>query len=92
MGVIDGLSRAQRVVVVVAVGLALGVIGAYLVSLGSGIRFAWYAYSPLTATLQAPSTGLPEWLRLIIWLALIGVWALASIRVLRPPSDQGTPD
>jgi len=44
MRVIDGLSKAQRVVVVVALGLALGVTGTYLVSLGSGIRFGWYAY------------------------------------------------
>ena len=46
--------------------------------------------SPLTATLQAPRTGFPAWLRLIIWLALIVVWALASIRVLRPAADQDT--
>jgi purine-cytosine permease-like protein len=90
MRVTDRLSKSQRVVVVVALGLALGVIGTYLVSLGSGIRFGWYAYSPLTATLQAPSTGLPAWLRLIIWLALIVVWALASIRVLRPAADRDT--
>ena len=91
MRLIDELSKAQRVVVVVALGLALGVIGSYLVSLGSGIRSGWYAYSPLTATLRAPGTGLPAWLRVIIWLVLIGVWALASIRVLRPVADQGTP-
>lgn len=90
MRVTDRLSKSQRVVVVVALGLALGVIGTYLVSLGSGIKFGWYAYSPLTSTLQAPSTGLPAWLRLIIWLALIVVWALASIRVLRPAVDKET--
>lgn len=91
MRLIDGLSKAQRVVVVVALGLGLAVVGTYLVSLGSGVRSGWYAYSPLTATLQAPGTGLPAWLRLIVWLALIGLWALASLRVLRPPADQGTP-
>ena len=90
MRVTDRLSKSQRVVVVVALGLALGVIGTYLVSLGSGIRFGWYAHSPLTATLQAPSTGLPAWLRLIIWLAPIVVWVLASIRVLRPAAGQDT--
>ncbi len=91
MRLIDGLSKTQRVVVV-ALGLALGVVGAYLVNLGSGIRSGWYGYSPLTATLQAPGTGLPSWLRLIIWLVVIGLWALASIRVLRPRADQSTPD
>jgi heme/copper-type cytochrome/quinol oxidase subunit 1 len=92
MRLIDGLSRSQRIVVVVALGLALGVFGTYLVNLGNGIRSGWYAYSPLTATLQLPSTGLPSWLLLIIWLALIGLWALASIRVLRLPAGEDTPD
>jgi len=87
MRVIDQLSKSQRVVVVIALGLALGVIGTYLVSLGSGIRSGWYGYSPLTTTLQQAS-GLSSWLRLIIWLALIGAWALASIRVLRPAAGQ----
>ena len=91
MRVIDRLSKSQRAVVVVALGLALGVTGTDLMSLSSGIRYGWYAYAPLTATLQAPGTGLPAWLQLIIWLALIGVWALASIRVLRPAADHDTP-
>ena len=60
-------------------------------SLGGPASFGWYAYSPLTAVLQAPATGVPGWLRLIIWLGLIGVWALASIKVLRPSSSQAPP-
>ena len=87
MRVIDRLSKSQRVVVVVALGLALGVVGTYLTS---QIVPGWYAYSPLTTTLQAPDNGLPAWLRLIIWLALIGAWALASIRVLRPAANHDT--
>ena len=91
MPLIDELSRAQRVVVVIALGLALGAIGSYLMTLGSGTGFGWYAYAPLNTTLRPPGTGLATWLRLIIWLALIGLWALAAIRVLRPrpPADQG---
>ena len=94
MRLIDGLSKAQRVVVVVALGLALGVVGTHLVNLGGGIRFGWYAYSPMTAgpALQLPSTGLSSWLCLIIWLGLIGLWALASIRILRSSTDRGAPD
>jgi hypothetical protein len=91
MRLIDGLSKAQRVVVVVALGLALGVVGTYLVNLGSGIRFGWHAYSPMAATVQAPGTGLPSWLRLIVWLGLIGLWALASIRILRSATDRDAP-
>lgn len=88
MRVIDRLSKSQRVVVVVALGLALGVIGTYLTG---QIRPGWYGYAPLTATLQAPGNGLPTWLQLIIWLALIGAWALASIRVMRPAANHDTP-
>lgn len=89
---IDRLGKAQRVVVVVALGLALGTVGSYLVSLGSGIAVGWYAYSPLTAAQYPPSRGLAAWLRLIVWLVLIGLWAVASVRVLRPKSESGPSD
>jgi heme/copper-type cytochrome/quinol oxidase subunit 1 len=80
----DKLSQAQRVVVVVALGLALGTLAGYLTSLGGGPDFGWYAYAPLAAQSFEPHAGLSGWLRLIIWLAVIGLWALASLRVLRP--------
>jgi hypothetical protein len=85
---IDGLGKAQRVVVVIALGLALWAVGSYVVSLGSG-GFGWYAYSPFTAGggFATPSRGLHDWLRLIIWLILIGLWAVGSVRVLRPSSE-----
>ena len=41
MHAIDRLSKSERVVVVIALGLALAAIGTYLVSLGSGIGFGW---------------------------------------------------
>jgi heme/copper-type cytochrome/quinol oxidase subunit 1 len=88
MRMIDRLSKSQRVVVVIALGLALGVIGTYLTS---QIRPGWYGYAPLTASFEAPGNELPTWLQLIIWLALIGIWALASIRVLRPAANHDTP-
>jgi heme/copper-type cytochrome/quinol oxidase subunit 1 len=56
----------------------------FLVNLGSTVSLGWYAYAPLSQAAYPPHTGLAGWLRLIIWLALIGLWALASIRVLRP--------
>jgi heme/copper-type cytochrome/quinol oxidase subunit 1 len=92
MRLINRLSTAQRVVVVVAIGLALAVVGRYLVSLGGGPRFGWYAYSPLTAQVWAPGTGLPAWLRLIIWLGVIGLWALVSVPLLRPPRETIPPE
>jgi heme/copper-type cytochrome/quinol oxidase subunit 1 len=92
MRLIDRLSRAQRVVVVVALGLGLGTVGSYVVSLGGTVRSGWYAYSPLTTQLYEPGTGLPGWLRLIIWLGLIGLWAVASVGVLRASPRPGAPD
>lgn len=80
----DRLSLAQRIVVVVALGLAFGVLGDYLDSLGNPGLTGWYAYAPLTRSVLLPGTGLPGWLRLLIWLVLIGLWAVAATRVLRP--------
>jgi hypothetical protein len=83
---IDGLSKSQRIVVVVAFGLALGVVGSYLLNLGSGYPFGWTGFSPLTLATYGYA-GLHGWLRAIIWLVLIGLWAVASVRVLRPSSE-----
>jgi heme/copper-type cytochrome/quinol oxidase subunit 1 len=77
---IDKLSKAQWVVFVVALGAAFLAIGSYLVSLGQpALAIGWTGYAPLTAP-----TGRPAWLPLIVWLALTGLWAVVSIRVLRP--------
>jgi heme/copper-type cytochrome/quinol oxidase subunit 1 len=84
MRLTDRLSQPQRIVVVIALGVACGTAGIYVVNLGSTVSFGWYAYAPLSQAAYPPHTGLAGWLRLIIWLALIGLWALASIRVLRP--------
>jgi hypothetical protein len=55
---IDKLGMAQRVVVVIALGVALGAMASYLTSLG--MRFGRYAYSPLTGQqYQRPGNGLP---------------------------------
>ena len=87
---VGGLRRASTVGADIhaassALGLAIWFVGSYLVSLGT--IFGWYAYSPLTLAPYAPGRGLHGWLRLIIWLVLTGVWALASVRVLRPASE-----
>ena len=63
MRVTDRLSQPQRIVVVIALGLALGAAGVYLVSLGSSSGFGWYAYAPLSHSVSLPSTGLAGWLR-----------------------------
>ncbi len=90
MRLIEGLNTAQRVVIVVAIGIALAAVGLYLTRLGSP-RFGWYAYAPLAPGVGPPGTGLPAWLRLIIWLGLTGIWAVASVVLLRPPRGSDGP-
>jgi hypothetical protein len=80
----DRLSTAQRIVVVVAMGLAFGAIGSYLDSLGNTPFTGWTGYAPLNGSPLLVHTGLADWLRLLIWLALIGLWAVAATRVFRP--------
>ena len=79
---IEKLSRAQRVVVVVALGLTLEALGSYLVTLGSGVELR--AFSAGGGFAPFGPVGLRPWLRLIVWLALTGLWAVVSIRLLRP--------
>lgn len=87
---IDRLGTAQRVVVVIALGLALGVLASYLTSLGT--RTGWYAYAPLSGQVfQPPGIGEPGWLRVIIWLAAISLWTLTSLTALRQSPGQANP-
>jgi hypothetical protein len=81
---IDGLNTAQRIVIVAAIGIALATLGVYSASLGSP-RYGWCWYSPLASGVRPTGTGLEGWLRLIIWLGLTGIWAVASLIVLRRP-------
>ncbi|MGH3246424.1 MAG: hypothetical protein ACRDOI_09460 [Trebonia sp.] len=84
MRLIDRLGQSQRIVIVVALGVACGTAGIYIDSLGRTAAFGWYAYAPISPAPYSPDTRLAGWLLLIIWLALIALWALVSIRVLRP--------
>jgi len=75
---IEKLGRQQRVVLVVALGVAFLAVGRYLVSLGQ--PKGWTGYAPLST----PHLGQPEWLRLVVWLGLSCLWAVLSILLLRP--------
>ena len=88
----DRLTMAQRIVVVVALGLALGTIGSYLDSLGNTPFTGWTGYAPLNGSPLLVHTGLAAWLRLLIWLVLIGLWAAAATQVFRPvPAEPPAP-
>ena len=80
--------------IVIALGLALAAAGAYIAGFGNATAGGWYAYAPIA---QGPFPGagwlwshteLRGWQRLLIWLALIGLWALVSARVLRSSPEQ----
>jgi hypothetical protein len=88
---VRSLRLAQRIVLVIALALALGVLGRYLVTLGRPSEFGWSAYAPLNSTVTVPPPGLRRWARLLIWLGLIAVWAVASLLLLRP-ARQGDPN
>ena len=90
MRALSRLTRPQRIVAVIAFGLALAAVGLYLVSLGDRSAFGWYAYTPLSHSASVPSAGLARWLRLLIWLGLIGLWALGSLWILRPERQDST--
>jgi heme/copper-type cytochrome/quinol oxidase subunit 1 len=74
------LNRAQRIVIVVGLGVALLALGEWLTALGSNLPYGWVAYAPLSG--QFGPDGLHPWVRLIIWLVLITVWVLLSLRLL----------
>jgi hypothetical protein len=89
MRVTDRLSQPQKIVIVIALGMAFAAAGTYLVNLGKTAGpGGWYAYAPLSRAVYPPRAGLAGWLRLLIWLALTGLWALISVAVVRPSPEQ----
>jgi hypothetical protein len=89
---VRSLGLAQRIILVVALALALGVLGRYLITLGHPSEFGWFSYAPLNSTSVIPRPpDLRAWARLLIWLGLIAVWALGSLLLLRP-ARQGDPN
>lgn len=80
------LNRAQRVVVVIGLALALGSLGGWLTVLGSHPPNGWVAYSPLSS--GNLFGGLHPWVRLVIWLLLVAVWVASSTALLRTRSAE----
>jgi hypothetical protein len=85
----DQLNLAQRIVIVVATGIALAAIGIYLANRGSTRHGLHYILTSPSGIEQG--TGPPGWLRLIIWLVLDGIWAMASVVMLRTPHGSDGP-
>jgi hypothetical protein len=88
------LNTRQRIVVVIGLGVGLYFFGGWVTTRG-GVGAGWVAYAPLSNTVNTanyPGQGLHPWVRLIIWLALIAVWVLASVALLRSRSESETED
>ncbi len=87
MNLVNRLGFAQRIIVVVALGLALGATGGFITDLGSpGANFGWFGYAPLTRSIMTVGATLSDWEELLVWLALIIVWTASSLYLLRPPA------
>jgi hypothetical protein len=79
---------AQRVVAVVGLGLALYVFGVWATAIGVHPLTGWVGYAPLSgASLSRMEGGLHPWVRLVLWLILIAVWASLSFVLLREKSS-----
>lgn len=81
MRLTDRLNLAQRVVLVIAIGLVLAVVGRYVAGLGHHGLTGWTGYAPLQAV--AHQRGPHRWVRAAVWLALLVAWAAASVSILR---------
>jgi hypothetical protein len=82
------LNTAQRVVVVIAMGVALAIFGRWLTSLGAYPNTGWVGYAPLRSGVSFG--GLHPWVRLVVWLALTTIWAASSILVFNSPAPGGS--
>jgi heme/copper-type cytochrome/quinol oxidase subunit 1 len=75
----------QRVVVVIGFAAGLYFFGSWITS-RVGTATGWTSYAPLSiGQANPPGPGLHPWVRLIIWLALILIWVLSSVFLLRSP-------
>ena len=81
------LNLSQRVVILIGLGAALYVFGEWTRTLGSHPA-GWIATRGYKALVFAPG-GLDRWAQLLIWLALLVIWVVASALVLRS-SRNGT--
>jgi hypothetical protein len=79
---------AQRVVVVIGLGVALYLFGSWVTNLGSHLPTGWAAFAPLSGASLTPFVGgLHPWVRLVLWLMLTVVWMVSSLFLVRSPRD-----
>ncbi len=77
----------------VGLGAGLYFLGSWLTTRDGG-QLGWVAYAPLSGavnTADLPRAGLQPWVRLLIWLALILLWVVAGVILLRSRPAQDPP-
>lgn len=87
MRYLNRLSTAQRIIVVVGLGVAFIALGNYLVSLNNPVAGGgFFGYSQSAPLVALGGAGLAPWLQLLIWLGLILVWTAIAAVVMRRPT------
>lgn len=92
---VDGLEMRQRVVLVIAGGVAVAALasatnGLVLVREPDG---GWFAYAPNTSVEFSPEPAADTWRTVVwafVWVAAATIWGAFSVRALRvrrPPKD-----
>jgi hypothetical protein len=84
------VNRAQRIVVVIALGVVLiAVAGTVTLVMDDGTA-GWFAYAPNTGVIFDDASPLADdgdlWRRAGVWAVTAGLWALGSLWVLRDRS------
>jgi len=95
------MNRAQRIVLVIALGIALVAIALTLnlVMTDRYLASGWFAYAPNTGVTFSPSQT-DDYFVVVsdrsimeqgaVWLVAVGTWTLASLWLLRSRSSEGT--
>jgi hypothetical protein len=79
------LNMAQRVIIVIALGVSLMLLG-YWIAFSHTVAFGWVAYAPLTRTTH--SDGLTLGWDVLIWIGLTIFWAVVSGIVFHRPKAE----
>jgi len=78
------MNHSQRVIAVIGLGFAILLFGEWVTTLGSRLIYGWVAYAPTSNSYNFPGEGgLHPWVRLLLWLILIGLWTALSALLLR---------
>jgi hypothetical protein len=90
---IGRLNTGQRVVIVVALGISLHLVGQWLIGYWEfGSRdFGWVGYAPLSNTAFPGRILLHPWVILLIHLLLTTVWMVISMALLQQRPTKSAP-